>query len=139
MPAVKIETRRGLTREQKIGVLHAVGGALVAAFGASEQTLSQRFVEYDPEDLEIPAGKGDRFTVVTVDALAGRSVDAKRLLYRELVSRLAALGVPPNDVVIVVHDIPPESWGTRGGQAACDIDLGLRVPGASGARADEPK
>jgi phenylpyruvate tautomerase PptA (4-oxalocrotonate tautomerase family) len=131
MPATRIETRRGLTREQKKAVLDAVRGALVVAFGAPEQALSQRFVEYDPEDLEIPAGKGDRFMVVTVDALAGRSVAAKRLLYQETVSRLAALGVPPNDVVIVVHDIPPESWGTRGGQAASDLDLGARVPGAS--------
>ena len=121
---VKIETRRGLTREQKKAVFDAVHGALVTAFKVPEHARNQRIVEYEREDFEVSAGKGERFMIVTIDALAGRSVDAKRLLYWEMAARLGASGIPPDDLVIVVHDIPLESWGTRGGRAACDIDLG---------------
>lgn len=127
MPAVKIETRRGMTREQKKAVLDAVRGALVAAFAFPEQALNLRILEYAPEDFEIAAGKGERFTLVTIDALAGRSLDAKRLLYQEMATRLDAAGVPANDLVVVVHDIPPESWGTRGGRAACDLGIGPKA------------
>jgi phenylpyruvate tautomerase PptA (4-oxalocrotonate tautomerase family) len=131
MPVVKIETRRGLSREQKKAVFDAVHAALVTAFKVEEHARNQRLVEYEPEDFEVSAGKGGRFMIVTIDALAGRSVDAKRLLYREMASRLGAVGVPPNDLVVVVHDIPLESWGTRGGQAACDIDLAVEAQARS--------
>ncbi len=126
MPHVKVETRRGLTHQQKRELLEAAHAALVAAFGIPDTNRVGRIVEYAPEDFEAPAGKGERFTIVTIDALAGRSLDAKRALYRELVTRLEAAGVPRNDVVIVLHEVPPENWGTRGGQAACDLDLGVK-------------
>ena len=127
MPLVKIETRRWMSRNTKRAVLDAVHASLVAAFRIPEHDRNQRVVEYDPDDFEVSAGKGEHFTIVTIDAFAGRSVEAKRALYQDLVSRLAPMGVPPNDLVVVVHDVPLESWGIRGGKAACDIDIGFQV------------
>jgi phenylpyruvate tautomerase PptA (4-oxalocrotonate tautomerase family) len=127
MPLVKIETRRWMSRDTKRAVLDAVHASLVAAFRIPEHDRNQRVVEYDPDDFEVSAGKGEHFTIVTIDAFAGRSVEAKRALYQDLVSRLAPMGVPPNDLVVVVHDVPLESWGIRGGKAACDIDIGFQV------------
>ena len=65
--------------------------------------------------------------MVSVDCFAGRSVDAKRHLYAEVVERLEALGVPRDHVTITVRDIDRASWGVRGGQAASDVDLGFDV------------
>jgi len=127
MPFVRIETRRWMTRETKRSVLDAVHDSLVAGFKIPDHDRNQRVVEYAPEDFEASAGKGEHFTVVTIDAFAGRSTDAKRALYQELVSRLAPLGIPPHDLLVIVHDVPLESWGTRGGKAACDIDIGFQV------------
>ena len=127
MPLVKIETRRWMSRDTKRAVLDAVHASLVAAFRIPEHDRNQRVVEYDPDDFEVSAGKGEHFTIVTIDAFAGRSVEAKRALYQDLVSRLAPMGVPPNDLVVVVHDVPLESWGIWGGKAACDIDIGFQV------------
>ncbi|SUE13972.1 4-oxalocrotonate tautomerase [Rhodococcus gordoniae] len=62
-----------------------------------------------------------------VDCFAGRSVDAKRRLYREITERLEVLGIPADHVTVIVRDIPAASWGIRGGQAACDVDLGFTV------------
>jgi hypothetical protein len=78
MPLVTIETRRGLTVDQKKLVFDAVHAALVTAFQIPESDRHQRIVEYEPEDFEIPPGKGDRYMVVEIDAFAGRSNDAKR-------------------------------------------------------------
>lgn len=127
MPLVKVETRRGLSAEQKRLVLDAVHAALVTAFRIPESDRHQRVVEYDAGDFEIPPGKGERYTIVEIDAFAGRSLDAKRLLYKEIVSGLGQAGIPPGDVLIVVRDVARENWGLRGGQAASDIDLGFEI------------
>jgi phenylpyruvate tautomerase PptA (4-oxalocrotonate tautomerase family) len=127
MPLVRIETRRWMTRETKQAVLDAVHQSLVAAFKVPDSDRNQRIIEYAPEDFEGSPGKGERFTIITIDAFAGRSLEAKRKLYQELASRLGALGVPPTDLMVVVHDVPLENWGLRGGQAACDIDMGFKI------------
>jgi len=54
-------------------------------------------------------------------------VQAKRNLYTEIVDRLAALGIPRDHVLINLNEIQAENWGIRGGQAACDVDLGFDV------------
>jgi phenylpyruvate tautomerase PptA (4-oxalocrotonate tautomerase family) len=127
MPLVKIETRRGLSPDEKKAVFDAVHDALVAAFRIPPGDRHQRIVEYDPEDFEIPPGKGERYMIVEIDAFAGRSVDAKRLLYKEIVTGLDRVGIPPTDVLIVVRDAARENWGIRGGQAGSDVDLGFDV------------
>jgi phenylpyruvate tautomerase PptA (4-oxalocrotonate tautomerase family) len=127
MPLVRIETRRWMTREVKQAVLDAVHEALVSAFKVPEDDRNQRIIEYDSHDFEGSAGKGERFTIITIDAFAGRSLEAKRQLYKELATRLGAAGIPPADLMVVIHDVPLENWGVRGGQAACDIDLGFQI------------
>jgi phenylpyruvate tautomerase PptA (4-oxalocrotonate tautomerase family) len=66
-------------------------------------------------------------TLVSVDCFAGRSVEAKRRLYGEIVDRLEPLGIPRDHVSITLRESPTENWGIRGGQAACDVDLGFNV------------
>lgn len=127
MPLVMIETRRGLSPDTKRRMFDAVHGALMAAFKIPDHDRAQRLLEYAPEDFEIPPGRGDRFTIVSIEAFAGRSLDAKRALYREIVVRLAEVGVPEADVFIVLKEIPVENWGLRGGVAGCDVDLGFKI------------
>lgn len=51
----------------------------------------------------------------------------KRRLYQEIVRRLGALGIAPGGVFIVLHEPPLVNWGLRGGQPACELDLGFRL------------
>jgi phenylpyruvate tautomerase PptA (4-oxalocrotonate tautomerase family) len=127
MPVVKIDTRRGLAPETKKRLLDAVHEALVTAFKIPDHDRTQRLVEHAPEDFEIPPGRGERYTVVEISVFAGRSIDAKRALYRELVERFEATGIPRADVFILLHEEPVENWGLRGGLAGCDIDLGFKI------------
>jgi hypothetical protein len=41
--------------------------------------------------------------------------------------QVGELGIPRDHVMIVLHEVPRENWGIRGGQAACDVDLGFKV------------
>jgi phenylpyruvate tautomerase PptA (4-oxalocrotonate tautomerase family) len=127
MPLVMIETRRGLPPETKRQMFDAVHAALMAAFKIPDGDRGQRLLEYAPQDFEIPPGRGERFTIVSIEAFAGRSLDAKRALYQEIVTRFEAAGIPKTDVFIVLKEVPVENWGLRGGIAACDLDLGFKV------------
>jgi phenylpyruvate tautomerase PptA (4-oxalocrotonate tautomerase family) len=64
---------------------------------------------------------------LSIDALVGRSLEAKRNLYRKIVANLESLGIPPDHMKILLREIPKENWGIRGGQAGCDVDLGFKI------------
>ncbi|EBM0725676.1 tautomerase family protein, partial [Salmonella enterica subsp. enterica serovar Senftenberg] len=71
-------------------------------------------------------GTADEYTRVTIDCFTGRSIDAKRELYREVVERLEALGIPRDGVSILLRESVVENWGA-GGRCASDYDLGFEV------------
>jgi len=127
MPLVTIEARRGVPPDLKRGMLDAVHEALVDCFRIPDHDRTQRFVEHEPENFEIPPGRGPRYALVTIVAFAGRSLDAKRVLYKTIVDRFEALGMSRLDVLILLQEEPRENWGLRGGVAGCDVDLGFEV------------
>ena len=88
-----------------------------------------RLVVHEPHRFACPPDRSrpDAYTIVTIDAFAGRSLEAKRLLYRSIAEKLGLLGIPADHVLILLHELPRENWGVRGGQAACDIDPGFKI------------
>jgi phenylpyruvate tautomerase PptA (4-oxalocrotonate tautomerase family) len=88
---------------------------LVEAFSIPEDDRTQRIVEHDPENFEIPPGASRRYTLIEITAFPGRSATAKRSLYEAIVRNLATAGVPAQDILVVLHEPPMENWGIRGG------------------------
>jgi phenylpyruvate tautomerase PptA (4-oxalocrotonate tautomerase family) len=127
MPLVQIEVGKGRSAADMGRLLQAVHDALVEAFGIPDDDRTQRLIEHDPDHFEIPPGHSDRYTLVEITAFPGRSPEAKRNLYRAIVARLGEVGVPPEDVSIVLHEPAMENWGIRGGRSADEVDLGFRV------------
>jgi len=129
MPTVLIEVRKPYTPEQEMGLMEAVHAALRDAFKIKPGDRDVRLIVHEPHRFACPPAceKPEAFTLVGIDAFAGRSVDAKRNLYRAIVANLEPFGIPKNHVKIVLREQPRENWGIRGGQAACDVDLGFKV------------
>ena len=127
MPLVRIEIMKGWSLEERQRLFQAVHDALMEAFEIPDEDRSQRIIEHEPENFEIPAGSSDRYTLIEITAFPGRSAEAKRNLYRALVQRLADIPVDPMDISVVVLEPTLESWGVRGGQSAADIDLGFSL------------
>jgi len=129
MPWVLIETRREYSEAEEVAVMDAVHGALVRAFRIPTSDRHVRLLAHEPHRFACPPGTAqpDRYTQVSIDAFEGRSIDAKRFLYRQIVESLEPLGIPRDHVSILVRDIPRASWGIRGGLAASDVDLGFDV------------
>jgi phenylpyruvate tautomerase PptA (4-oxalocrotonate tautomerase family) len=84
----------------------------------------QKIMEFDEENFEIPEGKTARYTLVEIAVFPGRSREAKKELYRLMVEKLGALGVPAMDVFILLSEQPLDNWGIRGGQMASETRLG---------------
>jgi phenylpyruvate tautomerase PptA (4-oxalocrotonate tautomerase family) len=127
MPLIRVEIREGWSSAEKARLLDAIHAATVEALRIPDEDRTQILTEHPAGAFEFPPGKGDRFTLIQVTMFAGRSLDAKRRLYQAVVGNLGRLGVPPSDVLIVLHEVALENWGVRGGTPASDVDLGFEV------------
>ncbi len=129
MPSVLIEVRRPYTAEQEIALMEAVHRALRDAFKIPSNDRTVRLVAHAPHRFACPPDRKqpEFYTLVNIDAFVGRSLDAKRQLYRGIVENLEPLGIPRDHVEVQLHESPRDNWGIRGGQAACDVELGFKI------------
>jgi phenylpyruvate tautomerase PptA (4-oxalocrotonate tautomerase family) len=80
-----------------------------------------------PDDFFQPLNTEGRYAFSEIQLFTGRSLETKRLLYQRIVELMTRHTVSPDNTRIVIHEIAKENWGIRGGQAACDVDLGYSV------------
>lgn len=129
MPSVLIEVRREYTREEEIAIMEAVHKALREAFQILPGDRNVRLLVHEPNRFACPPARENPefYTHISIDAFAGRSLDAKRKLYRLTVKNLEPFGIPNDHVKILIREIAKENWGIRGGQAGCDVELGFKI------------
>ena len=129
MPSVLIEVRKRYPQEEEIALMEAVHAALREAFRILSHDKNVRLIVYEPHRFACPPDreKPELYTHISIDAFAGRSLDAKRNLYMSIVKNLEPFGIPKNHIKILLREIPKENWGIRGGQAGCDVELGFKV------------
>jgi phenylpyruvate tautomerase PptA (4-oxalocrotonate tautomerase family) len=125
MPLVHVHLRAGRSPAQKGAILDALHAAFVEALKIPQADRNQLLHEHPPEHFE--ARYGPEAVFVEAMVFPGRSIDAKRKLYRLIVEGLAAAGVAKEQVLILLHEPPLENWGIRGGQAATDVQLGFKI------------
>ena len=56
--------------------------------------------------------------VVIVEMWEGRTPDQKETLIKGITKAFEGIGVKPESLHIVIHDIPKINWGLRGQQAS---------------------
>ena len=129
MPSVVIEVRREYSQEEEAAMLEMAHAAIVEAFRVAPTNRNATLVVHKPHRFvgrtDCPAP--EFVTNVTVYALPGRSLGAKRELYRRLVEGLARFGVPPACVLVRLVELPEQNLGVRGGVPLCEVELGYPV------------
>ena len=98
MPLVTISMIKGRKIEFKKLILAAVHASLVTAFKIPDHDRNQRIIEIEPDNLEYPQGKSENFVTIEMTVFPGRSIQAKRSLYQEIVSRLHRLDIQGDDI-----------------------------------------
>jgi phenylpyruvate tautomerase PptA (4-oxalocrotonate tautomerase family) len=124
---VLVEVRGKWLGARKRDFIDAIHSALVEAIKIPTHDRVTRLVEYEVDDFITPPRLSSKFTRIAITMFAGRTLDAKRRLYKTITRNLEPFGVPPKSVKIVLLEVSGENWGIRGGRAACDVDLGFEV------------
>ena len=129
MPSILIEVRRNYKKEEEAALMDAVHSALREAFRILPDDKNIRLIVHEPHRFACPPGRArpEQYTHISIDAFAGRSLEAKRKLYSAIVTNLESLDIPSDHVKILLREIPKENWGIRGGQAGCDVELGFKI------------
>jgi len=127
MPSTLISVRKRWPLDKRRAIIDAVHQALVDGLLIPQADRTLRLQEFEPEDFTVARGKSENFTLIEIDIFAGRSLNAKRRLYKCVVENLAALGIRAKDVKVVLREIPRENWGISGGVPATDVDLGFKI------------
>lgn len=129
MPSITIDVRRTYTANEEIAILESVYAALVDAFGVLHSHRNLLLVSHPAHRFlgRPDCAEPDRLTNISIFVLPGRSIEAKRSLYKGIVENLEPLGIPRHCVLIRLHEIPDTNIAVRGGQPVCDIELGYPV------------
>jgi phenylpyruvate tautomerase PptA (4-oxalocrotonate tautomerase family) len=127
MPLAKIEVRRSRPASEVKALIDAVYQAQREALKVPEGDRQIRYIEHKPEHFAVPPGKTENYTLVEITLFPGRSLDAKRILYRSIVRRFGELGIAPTDIFIVLNEPPLDNWGIRGGVPASEVDIGSKL------------
>jgi phenylpyruvate tautomerase PptA (4-oxalocrotonate tautomerase family) len=108
--------------EERRRLVLVVREAIVEALQVPADDPTVQLVELDPACVLRPFDASERYTLVTITMFAGRSLEAKRRLYEGLTNRFVGLGVPREEIDIVLHEPPLECWA-RGGVPAFERDI----------------
>jgi phenylpyruvate tautomerase PptA (4-oxalocrotonate tautomerase family) len=127
VPNVTIEVRKHYAKEEEEAIINAVHAALMQAIKTPDWDRTIRLVVHEPHRFASPPGKDERYTLVDIDLFSGRSLEAKRDLYRAIVHNLGRAGIPADHVKVLLRESAAENWGVRGGVPASEVDLGFKV------------
>jgi len=122
MPIVTLTVRKPKSNAFKSGVLEATHAALVSS-GVPPADKFQRVLELSEEDFRFDAGYPDLSSERTADFVlieilwsVGRSVKVKKKLLEDLMSRLSAQGLDPENVMVCFKETAWENWSFGGGR-----------------------
>ena len=93
--------------------MEAVHAALREAFKIAPGDRNVRLVVHEPHRFDCPPAREEPqvYTHISIDAFAGRTLDAKRNLYRAIVTNLELFGVPKDHVKIPSAGDPSRELG----------------------------
>ena len=122
MPLVTLTVRKPKTAAFKAAVLDAVHDSLVAT-GVPAADKFQRVIELDAEDFrydlkypDVKTSRTDDFALIEILWSVGRSVNVKKKFVADVMQRLSALKMDPENVLVVFKETQWENWSFAGGR-----------------------
>jgi phenylpyruvate tautomerase PptA (4-oxalocrotonate tautomerase family) len=124
MPIVTVTVRKPKTREFKARLLKTIHAALVE-IGVDANDRFHRVIELDESDFQfddsypdVRTQRTDSFVLIEILLGVGRSIKVKKQVINRIVERLSAHGLDPENLMVVVHEVPWENWSHAGGRTS---------------------
>jgi phenylpyruvate tautomerase PptA (4-oxalocrotonate tautomerase family) len=115
MPQVKIYGLREQLQPIRRRLSDTIHSSVVEALSFPADKCAHRFFHLDADDFFAPSGRTDRYTIVEVDMIEGRTIETKKRLINLLFQRIESeIGILPNDIEITITETPAGNWGFRG-------------------------
>ena len=93
----------------------ALHGCMTSALGLPEDKRAHRFVPLDKTNFYYPGGRSDKYTVIEVSMISGRTEETKKKLIKQIFAAFERdLSISPVDVEITIFEQPSHCWGFRG-------------------------
>jgi hypothetical protein len=127
MPIATIEVKKQYGPDREVQIIDAVHSAMMKGLKNPEWDKNVRLIVHEPHRFAAPPDKDERYTLIHVDLFEGRSFDAKKQFYRELVNNLEALGIPRDHLKILLRETSRDNVSMQDGLAASEVDLGFEV------------
>ncbi len=127
MPITKIELSKKWESLDKELLAKFVHDTMVEVLKIPEYDRLIRIVEHDEDNFYCPKNGSDNYVLFEISMFPGRSLEVKRTLYNLLCNGMAKFGVAKEDTRVVLHEVPMDNWGIRGGQAGTDVVLGFNT------------
>ena len=127
MPLATIEVRTQYSNEQEVAIINAVHAAMIEGIKIPAWDKNIRLIVHEPHRFATPPGHGELYTLISIDLFVGRSLNAKRALYRAIIERLAPIGIPANEIKVLLRETTRDNFGVRGGVPASEVDFGFEV------------
>jgi phenylpyruvate tautomerase PptA (4-oxalocrotonate tautomerase family) len=122
MPLVTLTVRKARPSAFKSAVLDAVHDSLVAT-GVPAADKFQRVIELDAGDFrydakypDVQTSRTDDFALIEILWSVGRSVNVKKKFLADLMQRLSAAKIDPENVLVVFKETQWENWSFAGGR-----------------------
>jgi 4-oxalocrotonate tautomerase family enzyme len=123
MPSVKVEIIKGKTVDYKKELLLSIQEALVTALEIVDDNRCMRLYELDEDCFLRRASKTEKYTLVELTLLPGRSSEIKKYVIEEITRLLGErLEIQASDIMIIIHEAPLDNWGCYG-KPFSELDL----------------
>lgn len=127
MPQTKIYGNANFIEQNRETLSTTIHSCVVDALNYPLEKKFQRFFPLQSEDFEYPSDRTEQYIIIEILLFTGRSVEAKKHLYRLLFERLKDnLSIAPLDIEIILIEIPNYNWGILG-MAGVELNLNYKV------------
>ncbi len=105
----------------------AIHSCVVEALDLPPEKRFHRFFPMQPEDFLFPQDRSERYLIIEISMMEGRTIETKKRLIRLLFERIGAdLGIASADLEITIYESPKCNWGFRG-QIGDEIALNYKI------------
>ena len=127
MAQIKVYGLKGPLTPIKAELSDVIHSCVMDALKFPANKRAHRFFPLEPDDFYMPEGRTERYIIIEIMMIEGRTVDTKKQLIRLLFERIhAQLGISLQDIEIAIMEAPKSSWGFRG-KTGDEVELNYKI------------